>query len=275
MNYIVGAGSLTPSEIEKYDIDNDGNVSTVDALYITRAVTNGGYLSFSGYYKIDPYSKDKSISICDENDNYSAIISLINNYFDNLRVGLLQTDYDNNKIRSQLGNATISIAQANTSNGVYMQVGDWYNNTSSSGLLILNGTSSQNGRIEIVAQQTDSFMFLQAGNNETNVSASGITTPSLTQTSLESIKKNINKFTKNATDIINNSDIYEYNLKSDEDEDKKLIGFVIGDKYRTPAEVISKEGQAVELYSAIGILWKAVQELSARVEQLEKEVQHE
>ena len=242
---------------------------------MSSAIANGGNLSFNGYYKIDPYSKDKSISIYDKEGNYSAIISLINNYFDNLRVGVLETDYDNNKIRSQVGSDTISIVQANTSNSIFMNVGDWYDNTSSSGLQIRSGTSSQNGRIDIVAQQTNSFINLAARSNSTEISASGITTPKLTQTSLESIKKNITKFTKNATDIINNSDIYEYNLKSDEDTDKKMIGFVIGDKYRTPAEVIEKNGQAVELYSAIGILWKAVQELSARVEQLEKEVQHE
>ena len=115
----------------------------------------------------------------------------------------------------------------------------------------------------------------KSGGTSTDINYNGITTPKLTQTSLESIKKNISKFTKNAIDIINNSDIYEYNLKSDKDEDKKMIGFIIGEGYRTPNEVISKEGQAVELYSAIGILWKAVQELSARLEQLEKEVQHE
>ena len=115
----------------------------------------------------------------------------------------------------------------------------------------------------------------KSGGTSTDINYNGITTPKLTQTSLESIKKNISKFTKNAIDIINNSDIYEYSLKSDKDEDKKMIGFIIGEGYRTPNEVISKEGQAVELYSAIGILWKAVQELSARLEQLEKEVQHE
>ena len=114
---------------------------------------------------------------------------------------------------------------------------------------------------------------LDSSMNQSSIEGSVITTPKLTQTSLESIKKNINKFTKNATDIINNSDIYEYNLKSDADTDKKMIGFVIGNNYKTPDEVISKEGQAIELYSAIGILWKAVQELSARVEQLEKEAQ--
>ena len=118
-------------------------------------------------------------------------------------------------------------------------------------------------------------------NSSTQVDASQITTPKLTQTSLESIKKNISKFTKNATNIINNSDIYEYNLKSDKDTDKKLIGFIIGENYRTPDEVVSKDGQAVGLYSAIGILWKAFQEreaknekLEERIEQLDKEVRH-
>ncbi len=113
---------------------------------------------------------------------------------------------------------------------------------------------------------------LDSSMNQSSIEGNEITSPKLTQASLESIKKNINKFTKNATDIINNSDIYEYNLKSDADTDKKMIGFVIGNNYKTPDEVISKEGQAIELYSAIGILWKSVQELSARVEQLEKEV---
>lgn len=136
---------------------------------------------------------------------------------------------------------------------------------------------------------------LDSSMNQSTIEGKLITTPKLTQTSLERIKKNINKFTKNATDIINNSDIYEYNLKSDKDEDKKLIGFVIGDNYKTPSEVISKEGQGIELYSTIGILWKGFQEreeiikqlkeennrkdkilaeLILRVEQLEKEVQH-
>ena len=113
---------------------------------------------------------------------------------------------------------------------------------------------------------------LDSSMNQSSIEGNEITSPKLTQTSLESIKKNISKFTKNATDIINNSDIYEYNLKSDANTDKKLIGFVIGNNYKTPDEVIDKNGQAVSLYSAIGILWKAVQELSARVEQLEKEV---
>ncbi len=115
-------------------------------------------------------------------------------------------------------------------------------------------------------------MDFKDGTNTTTIRPSEIITPKLTQTSLESIKKNINKFTKDATNIINNSDIYEYNLKSDKDTDKKMIGFVIGKNYKTPDEVISKEGQAVELYSAIGILWKGFQEQQKKIETLEQKI---
>ena len=90
------------------------------------------------------------------------------------------------------------------------------------------------------------IMVSNEGNNTSFIKGSEITSPKLTQTSLESIKKNINKFTKNATNIINNSDIYEYNLKSDKDTDKKMIGFIIGENYKTPAEVIDKNEQARE-----------------------------
>lgn len=139
--------------------------------------------------------------------------------------------------------------------------------------------SADNTAIYFQNANTAAIILENSDGNKTTIYGHQITTPLLTQTSLESIKKNINKFTKNATDIINNSDIYEYNLKSDKDEDEKLIGFVIGNNYKTPNEVIDKNGQAVSLYSAIGILWKGFQEqqatiekLEERIEQLEKEV---
>lgn len=137
-----------------------------------------------------------------------------------------------------------------------------------------------------IAQGMLSLSYVGQSSNNTILTPTQIMSLHIQEYSLESIKKNITKFTKNAIDIINNADIYEYNLKSDKDTDKKLIGFVIGDKYRTPNEVIEKNGQAIELYSAIGILWKAFQQhikqqdkrisdLTTRLEKLEKEVQHE
>lgn len=154
---------------------------------------------------------------------------------------------------------------------------DNYQLREGSSMLSLNDLNNDESFIYMTTSETSepTIYVSKSGNTRTIISGSEIESPKLTQASLESIKKNISKFNKNATDIINNSDIYEYNLKSDADEDKKLIGFIIGENYKTPNEVISKDGQAVELYSAIGILWKSVQELSARVEQLEKEVQHD
>lgn len=117
----------------------------------------------------------------------------------------------------------------------------------------------------------------QGGNTRTVIRGSEVESPKLTQTSLESIKKNISLYSKNALETILNSNIYTYNLKSEKDTDKKHIGFVIGNKYKTPKEVISKEGNAIELYSAIGILWKGIQEQQEKIEELEnklKEVQH-
>ena len=120
-----------------------------------------------------------------------------------------------------------------------------------------------------VIRITDAYNLPDA---ETIISTTGITTPRVIQTSLESIKKNISLYNENALEKVLNNDIYTYNLKSENDTDKKHIGFVIGDKYRTPKEVISKEGNAIELYSTIGILWKGMQEQQNQIEQMKKEI---
>lgn len=89
--------------------------------------------------------------------------------------------------------------------------------------------------------------------------------------SLESIKKNITKF-DNALDIIKNSEIYEYNFKTEEDTDKKHVGFVIGEKYNTPSIVKSNDGKAIESYTMSAIEWRALQEIIKRLETVERKV---
>ena len=126
--------------------------------------------------------------------------------------------------------------------------------------------------IYIMASDTFSSIDIYDNGGATTLTGSEIRTPKLTQTSLESIKKNIEKFNKNAIEIIKNSDIYEYNLKSDKDTDKKMIGFIIGENYKTPNEVISKEGQAIGIYSMAGILWKAIQEQQQEIEDLKNKL---
>ena len=51
-----------------------------------------------------------------------------------------------------------------------------------------------------------------------------------------------------------------------------MIGFIIGENYKTPNEVISKEGQAIGIYSMAGILWKAIQEQQQEIEDLKNKL---
>ena len=94
--------------------------------------------------------------------------------------------------------------------------------------------------------------------------------------SLESIKKNIELYSDEALNIINHSDIYEYNLKNEEDSNKKHIGLVIGDgkkEYNTPKEIITPRGDGVDLYSMVSLSWKAIQEQQKEIEKLKEELE--
>lgn len=104
-----------------------------------------------------------------------------------------------------------------------------------------------------------------ASNGTTYVNGSGIETPTLTQTSLESKKKNFEKF-ENALSIIKDIDIYKYNLKSEKDTDKKHIGFVIGNNYKYRKEVTSQDNTGVDDYSFTSLCCRAIQEQQEIIE---------
>ena len=99
-----------------------------------------------------------------------------------------------------------------------------------------------------------------------------ITTPYVTQTSLQENKKNFEKLQDNALNILKTIDIYKYNLRNEKDTDKKHIGFVIGDNFNYSKEVTSLDNQGVDNYSFISLCCKAIQELSTQVEELQKEI---
>ena len=117
---------------------------------------------------------------------------------------------------------------------------------------------------------------LKDSSNETIVDSSGIKTPVLTQTSLETGKKNFEKLA-NALEIIKNTEIYKYNLKSQKDEDKKHIGFVIGEKYKHSNEITSVDENGKEIgadiYSMVSVAYKAIQEQQEQIEKLQKEIE--
>lgn len=115
----------------------------------------------------------------------------------------------------------------------------------------------------------------ETSEEETNVFTYGITTPTLTQTSREENKKNFEKL-ENALNILKQTEIYKYNLKSQKDGDKKHIGFVIGKNYKYSHELTAEDDSGKEIgvdnYSMTSVLWKAMQEQQEIIEQLQKEV---
>lgn len=111
--------------------------------------------------------------------------------------------------------------------------------------------------------------------NYTSIQNGTVSALSISQHSKESMKKNIEMFKDNAIDIVKNSEIYKYNFKFEDDEDKKHIGFVIADEggdYKTPEEVISIKRDGIEQYTMTSILWKAVQEQQQQIEELKNKI---
>lgn len=119
--------------------------------------------------------------------------------------------------------------------------------------------------------------------NSSSITPNEINTPKLTadeisaqkinQSSLEEKKKNFEKMKDNALEIINGIDIYRYNLKTENDKDKKHIGFVIGDKYNYSKEVTSLDNTGVDTYSFVSLCCKAIQELHAQIGNMHKEIE--
>ena len=110
-------------------------------------------------------------------------------------------------------------------------------------------------------------------------------------------KKNIQTLDYNAMDLINQTVVYEYELKDNpntRDVGKKTIGLVID--YETPEEIISEievlddreysEGEefipgkvkqidkGVDLYAMSSLAWKALQEKDAEIKDLQSRVGH-
>lgn len=90
-------------------------------------------------------------------------------------------------------------------------------------------------------------------------------------TSLESEKKNIEKYDKSALNEILNSDIYKYDFKTEEDDTQKHIGVVIGKGYKASKDVSDDSG--VDLYSMIAVAWKAIQEQQKQIDELKLEIE--
>ena len=133
------------------------------------------------------------------------------------------------------------------------------------------GINRWDSHIECYCFDDPRIDIYREGDSETTITCEYVRTPEVIQTSLEEQKKNFEKF-KDGLDIIKNTDIYKYNLKSQKDGDKKHIGFVIGKNYKYSKEITSKNNDGVDTYSFISVCCQAIKEQQQQIEQMKKEI---
>lgn len=170
---------------------------------------------------------------------------------------------DNRKIYDYLWSTSMAHKVA-WSDNIYEQTTIWSN--------IVENKINYNSNY-VVTQVSDSSVVSHYHNNngDTYIYPTQIRTPEVIQTSQEKDKKDFKKFT-GALDELKNIDIYQYHLKNESKEDKKHLGFVIGDKYNYSEVVTSKDNEGVDVYSFVSLCCKAIQEQQEQIESLKEQV---
>jgi phage minor structural protein, N-terminal region len=82
-------------------------------------------------------------------------------------------------------------------------------------------------------------------------------------------KENIKKFVKPALEIVKDCEVHEYDLKKG---GAHRIGFVIGEDYQVSPEILDGDKSGIEMYSALAVAYKAIQELEEKILLLEEKV---
>lgn len=221
----------------------------------------------------------KNISIASDNFNVNASgnMSCTNAHFtggtiklqssSNTNNFIIGDDYNYNYDFTRMNGTNIEMYKSSKENQIMLGFSTSTQDLQNEGMLTVGG----NGYF---GQYGQSLANLTHGSSSTTIRANGITTPSLTQTSKEESKKNFEKL-ENGLDIIKATDIYKYNLKEQNDGEKKHIGFVIGENFKYSHDITAEnngEEVGVDTYSMVAVAYKAIQEQQEEIEQLKNKI---
>lgn len=170
----------TASDYEKYDINGDGKINSGDSYLIKKAEINGGYLTRAGKFMINPYSAKKSVSIySDSLSKYEVLLSLYGAYLRQISTDAISINKNDDNVTASLQSNVFGMQQGDGLNRIYMQIGDWYNNKSTSGISISHIGNNSGTGIDIIAQQDECFIYLFGKSKTTKISSEKIITPTM------------------------------------------------------------------------------------------------
>ena len=106
----------------------------------------------------------------------------------------------------------------------------------------------------------------QSGANITIASTNTITAQAFYESSLRKYKTNIKPYEESALEVIKNIEIVTFD-RTDSDI-KNKIGVIADD---SPSEILNEELDAVDLYKTVFVFTKSIQELNAKIKELEKQ----
>lgn len=233
-----------------FSVDEEGNAS------MNNATMTGGNITI-----YDTSNDDANIKFVDKDNSnmYSSIAShrvLLNSEINNINI-YNSDDCNWIDLNNNQGNKYIYIENVDTHN--YISLYD----DSNDAFLSIDSTGSGDG---------NPYFRVQKGSSFSSMSQNGVWSPSFNNNSLKEVKKNIKKLTTDAVKLITSTDLYKYNYKDESNKDKKHIGIVIGDGYNYPEEILSSDGEGVDLYSMISVCFKAIQEQQVQIQELKNEI---
>lgn len=240
-------------------VNGMGISSTAQALTLKNTTNNTELICKKSYTLGDACAKDLATSSNDiSTDDLVVTSQVLRNH---ISVGNL-TFNGEHKINNK-----VIIRPQTTSGQKLFEAGMTDNDV----VILDNGKTTINNATQAdLATNTGALVVMGGIASARNIVAQGtiVSGNNIGTTSLRATKENITPFTESALDVINNLDIVNFNYKDDPEKNHK-IGIIADDSHEY---VATKKHNMLDHVNSIGLLFKAIQELSAENKALKEEL---
>ena len=228
-----------------FKVDENGNLQCNNANIENANITGGGINLFSDGYG------SKQIRL-NANDEIGTIEFYLNAY------GFHAKNHD----KRYNNDSSIDVSYTTTNSMAYLGF-----------ILSAYSNDYMHNTINTITPSEINLSLYENGiqTSYTHITAESIYSPEFIPTSRAEKKKNFEKL-NNALEILKKVDIYRYNLKSQPDNSKKHIGFVIGDSFNYSHELTDEKEQGADLYSFVSVCCQAIKEQQQIIEDLQKQI---